>query len=604
MFSNMLPKLFGWHYDSTNKPLFSITVLLIYVLPNVTTTHLNLIPPVLHYYKTVYICTFAPLKFIKMRNLITLLSLFILTIGHSQNAKPVVYNVSGEKTIDGFKVTYSLYDAEFEACHVYLRASLNGGESFETMPIIVTGDVGANVEPGTDKVINWQGALTSLPGVTDDIIFKVIADDGHEVPVQEIAAQFDPERIRENFLKVYGNNSPTNPFHYDQTRRKISEHYQSLGLQTQLDTFFTSVPDTIFPVREGVNVYGTIQGLQRPDSTVLMTGHYDTVEDTPGADDNNMSVAVCMEAARVLKDFEFRNNIRFANWDLEEIGLLGAYYYALSPQGKNTKSVINFDGITLYSEEPGSQKIPTGFDILFPAAYEKAAADDFRGNFIAMITDIKSIGLNQQAVALAPKVAPTLRYIDITCPDPNCLVATDLRRSDHSPFWDRAVPAIFFTSSTEFRSDCYHQPCDTVINLDYSTKVIQLAASLVATQAGIMHAGSDVSEKLVLGVKTNTINNQVKIAMPYPNPVKHSLFIEVELANSVEFSADIFDLTGKKVDTISSRTLNAGKSTIAWVPSRDLPANTYIINIQAGDINESHRILVDIDQNQMHIHGH
>ncbi len=540
-----------------------------------------------------------------MRKLFTASVLLCTTVAFSQsNTKPVVYNVQGEKTATGFRVTYGLYDEENEPCHVYLRASLDGGETFDIIPIITTGDVRAGVTNGTDKTIEWQLALTSLPGVTDNIVFKVIADDGHEIDIKEIAGKFSQQRILDNFKQVYGNNSPADPAHYEQSRNKIFSHYNEIdGVTATLDTFFTNVPDTIFPVREGINVYGTIQGLARPDSTVLMTGHYDTVEDTPGADDNAMSVAVCMEAATILKDYEFRSNIRFANWDLEEIGLLGAYYYALSPQSIGTKSVINFDGITSYSEEPNSQSVPTGFNILFPEAYAKAEADEFRGNFIAMITDIKSVQLNNQAVELAPVVAPTLKYVELTCPDPNCLVATDLRRSDHSPFWDRAIPAIFFTSSTEFRTDCYHQPCDTAINLEYSTRVIQLAASLVAKQAGIMHAGSDVSEPLVLSIE-KAEELSVELSTPYPNPVKHSLFFDIKSSKPTTFTGQVFDLNGKLVDTLEKRNIPSGKHTVAWVPSRSLPTGIYTVSVVIDGTPQTHRVMVDIDQNQMHTHSH
>ncbi len=528
--------------------------------------------------------------------------LLLPTLAFSQNSKPVVSNVNASATTLGYDITYDLSDAENENCSVTLRASMDGGKTYTIQPVVVTGDVGEGITPGTGKTINWTPSFFAIPGTAERLRFKVIADDGHTVTVDEIAARFDSTRILQNFEQVYGNNSPVDSVHYFQTRDRIFNHYQGLGIQATRDTFFTEVPEEIFPVREGVNIYGTIPGLIREDSTVLVTGHYDTVEDTPGADDNAMSVAVCMEAARVMKDFEFKNSIRFANWDLEEIGLLGAYYYALSPQSIGTKSVINFDGITIYKTEPNTQRVPTGFELLFPEAYNKAEADSFRGNFITMITDVKSARLGQAATTLSEQVTPGLRYIDLTCPDPNCLVATDLRRSDHSPFWDRAIPAIFFTCSTEFRTDCYHTPCDTTIALDFSTQVIKMASALVAEEAGIMHAGTGESQDIVLSVNP-AIEKAATLAAPYPNPVRHSAFFPISLHTKATVTLSVYNMAGQLVNEPEPRTFAAGKHTFAWVADRDLPTGKYIAVVDVDGAKKSFSLQIDIDPEAMHLHS-
>lgn len=521
----------------------------------------------------------------------------------AQNQLPVLSGVSVLKTLTGYTINFDLADAENEACEVFVRASVDGGKTFTVKPLAATGDVGAGITPGAGKSISWTSMPINPPFVQGEIRFRIMADDGYRPSLQEIASKIDPARIQQNFMGVYGNNSPANPEHYKQSREFIRDYYQNLGLQTELDTFFSNVPDTILPVREGINVYATIQGMDQGDSTVIMSGHYDTVEETPGADDNNMSVAVCMEAARVLKDYTFRNSLKFAQWDLEEIGLLGAYYYALSTKSLGTKAVINFDGISIYKEEPGSQSVPTGFDLLFPAGYAKAEADSFRGNFITLITDFKSSGLNTRAVELAPEVSPELKYIDLSCPDPNCLVATDLRRSDHAPFWDRGVPAIFLTATTEFRSSCYHQPCDTVADLGFSSKVIQLAASLMADKAGIIHAGSVESEAVGTGIKSVSASSVGTVSIPFPNPIDHSCFFELSLNKAALVEVQVVDLNGRAIDKVSAK-LDAGNQTLAWTPSRSLAKGTYVaqVSINGTPVN-SFQLSVDIDPGKLN-HQH
>ncbi|MES2629887.1 MAG: M28 family peptidase [Bacteroidota bacterium] len=518
-----------------------------------------------------------------------------------QNSLPVVTGVTATRSLTGYSISYRLTDAEHDKCTVYIRASIDGGKTYRIKPLAATGDVGEGISEG-NHTITWTGNLLAgqMPGTS--IIFKVMADDGYRPSLQEISSKIDSNRIYRNFLAVYGNNSPANPEHYRQTRETISSFYQGLGLQTELDTFFSNVPDEIVPVREGINILATIEGMDGSDSTILMSGHYDTVEDTPGADDNNMSVAICMEAATVLKDYTFHHNLKFAQWDLEEIGLLGAYYYALSAKSLDTKAVVNFDGMSIYKEEPNSQSVPTGFDLLFPAGYQKAEADSFRGNFITMITDFKSAGLSQRAVELAPQVTPTLKYVDLTCPDPNCLVAADLRRSDHAPFWDRLVPAIFFTSTTEFRSACYHQPCDTVANLNFSTKVLQLATSLMADKAGIMHAGHGFSQQIATGITENQ-PAPVTVNKPYPNPVDHSCFFEITLTEAADVAILVTDLTGKKTDLVETH-LSAGQQTLSWTPSRSIAKGTYVAQVLVnGKPVQSFQLAVAIDPDRLS-HGH
>lgn len=539
---------------------------------------------------------------IKLSGLLLLAGSLTSSALYAQNQVPTITSVRVIQGTGSYNIYYDLADAENESCEVFIRASSDGGKTFNIKPLTTLGDVGVGVAPGSDKTITWFSIPGTEPISGEQLLFKVIADDGYRPQIQEIADAIDFNSIYSNFLGVYGNNSPANPEHYEQSRTFIHNYYQSLGLQTELDTFFSNVPDTLLPVRQGINILATIPGMDQGDSTVIMSGHYDTVEDTPGADDNNMSVAICMEAARVLKDYTFRNNLRFANWDLEEIGLLGAYYYALSTKSLDTKAVINFDGISIYKEEPNSQQVPTGFDLLFPAGYAKAEADSFRGNFITMIADAKSGSLNTRAAELAPEVAPSLKFIDLTCPDPSCVVARDLRRSDHAPFWDRAVPAIFFTATTEFRSDCYHMSCDTVANLAFSTKVIQLAASLMADKAGMMHAGYGTNKPTTSGVKEN-IKPGIVISKPFPNPVDHSCFFEFTLAADADVVINVTDISGRQIDKVSAK-LSRGEQTLAWTPSRSIADGNYIASVIVNGTNaQSFQLAVKIDPDRLN-HGH
>jgi len=97
------------------------------------------------------------------------------------------------------------------------------------------------------------------------------------------------------------------------------------------------------------NVRGSITGTQNPDSIVIIGAHLDAVNLTtihddndfrlqyllnkdlsPGADDNASGVAIMIEMARIIHQYNLKpqNRIDLLAFDAEEIGLLGSAYDA------------------------------------------------------------------------------------------------------------------------------------------------------------------------------------------------------------------------------------------------------------------------------------
>lgn len=75
-----------------------------------------------------------------------------------------------------------------------------------------------------------------------------------------------------------------------EARDWIYEELRSLGYSPTLQGEFDNVIATGAADHRGSNI--------------LLGAHYDTVPTTPGADDNNSAIAVCLEAARVLAQHE------------------------------------------------------------------------------------------------------------------------------------------------------------------------------------------------------------------------------------------------------------------------------------------------------------
>jgi len=76
------------------------------------------------------------------------------------------------------------------------------------------------------------------------------------------------------------------------------------------------------------NVIGELKGNEKPDEIIVVGGHYDTVLEVSGAEDNAGGTALVMELARVFIERGTKRTIRFVAWGAEELGLLGSRDYA------------------------------------------------------------------------------------------------------------------------------------------------------------------------------------------------------------------------------------------------------------------------------------
>jgi len=136
----------------------------------------------------------------------------------------------------------------------------------------------------------------------------------------------------------------------DKAADYIKAKFESYGLQA-FDQAFSS----------GRNVYAIQPGSVHPDQYFIICAHYDDMPSSglaPGADDNGSGTCAVIEAARVLKDFEFDYTIIYAVWDAEEMGLLGSAYYAANTN-LDILGVINMDMIAWDSNNDNLAEIHT-----------------------------------------------------------------------------------------------------------------------------------------------------------------------------------------------------------------------------------------------------
>lgn len=114
----------------------------------------------------------------------------------------------------------------------------------------------------------------------------------------------------------------------EEAAKYIKEEFNKMGYVVNLEEFkysgFRSRGKT-----NNVEAIKTPSGKDEADSNeiIYVTAHYDTVIDSPGANDNASGVAAMLEIANIIKDLDIDKEIRFVAFGVEEVGLKGSQEY-------------------------------------------------------------------------------------------------------------------------------------------------------------------------------------------------------------------------------------------------------------------------------------
>lgn len=230
----------------------------------------------------------------------------------------------------------------------------------------------------------------------------------------------------------------------------------------------TSLTVTRQPFQALGGTYHNLIGTAIPDTQrhrsappLIVAAHFDTVQGSPGADDNASALAVMLQIARQVRAMKLARPIRFIGFNLEEENLLGssAYTALLRKNREAIHGAIVLECVGYASHRPNSQKIPPGVPIAVPTT----------GNFLAVIGNEQSRTLTG---AVAQAMKSHLSIVPLVVPG-NGEKLPDTRRSDHTPFWEQGFPAVMLTDTANFRNPHYHRSTDTLdtLNLDFMTSV-------------------------------------------------------------------------------------------------------------------------------------
>lgn len=228
-------------------------------------------------------------------------------------------------------------------------------------------------------------------------------------------------------------------------RSYIMQELQAAGWQVQEQPFGEG----------GINLYAERLGTDPSAGVILLGGHYDTVEESPGADDNATAVATLLEAARLFQKEQTPRTLRLVFFDLEEAGLLGSEYYVQHHQSDTDfHGAVILDMLGYSCNTPGCQTYPSVLPIAPPTD---------RGTFLGVIGNQGHPSLTESFTDANQPDLP--QVITLSVPTMGRFTP-DLVRSDHAPFWRSGLGAVLVTDTANFRNPHYHQPTDTLETID------------------------------------------------------------------------------------------------------------------------------------------
>jgi hypothetical protein len=239
-----------------------------------------------------------------------------------------------------------------------------------------------------------------------------------------------------------------------------------------------------FPFGSGsfANIVASRPGA-RPDlPRVLIGAHYDTVADTPGADDNASGIAVLLEAARLLASQSLKATVEFVAFSLEELqgARWGVGSRAFAEQarreGVSYAGALILEMVGYTDPRPGSQTVP-------PLLWWKRVPR--RGTFLAAAGDGRSGGLLRSFTAAAGHAAPDLEIVTVQVPLRGWLLPVS-RLSDNRSFWDVGYPALMVTDTAFLRNPHYHRDSDRLetLDFDFMVQVTSVVAETARRLAG------------------------------------------------------------------------------------------------------------------------
>jgi len=257
------------------------------------------------------------------------------------------------------------------------------------------------------------------------------------------------------YLQNLGPRNSENEPNYKQLRQCeewIKQRWESQGYVVKKHTF--SIKG-----KEYSNLEIEIKGRTVPSEIIIISAQYDTLPDSPGANNNGSGMAILFQLSQLLRKHTPDRTLRLLNFVNEEdpffgTEMMGSFQYAkrCRQRGEEIRVMLSLDALGIYKDEPGSQRLPSPFSLFYPD----------RGNFLAFIGNLRSRNYMEEATRGFKKGSSFPIEAGVV---PEWIEAADW--SDHRSFWQFGYPGIMVTDTGGFRSIYHTTKEDTLEKLDF-----------------------------------------------------------------------------------------------------------------------------------------
>lgn len=198
-----------------------------------------------------------------------------------------------------------------------------------------------------------------------------------------------------------------------------------------------------------------------PGRMMVIGAHYDSVKDSPGADDNASAVAAVLVCAEILAQYVSNAPICFVFFNREEEFIIGSADFVrtfLPISGMSVAVAHILEMVGYCRHAPNSQRKPRLLPLALPSI----------GNFLGLAANRQAAFVIAPLLRSARTYLPDFRVCGVELGGLRDVGAYQLLRSDHVHFWRKQIPAFMWTDTAFFRNPHYHRPTDTPDTLDYA----------------------------------------------------------------------------------------------------------------------------------------
>ena len=214
-----------------------------------------------------------------------------------------------------------------------------------TIALIMVISLIAPIQTMAESVTQTGTIIEPLEQNIEQIIDEITSEPH---PINSDAIQNVKEYISEYFGNLGYDNIEYQKFEYNDENNENAIRHSS-----QADVFLASTAENAIVDGIGENIIVTKNSSIDTTKNLIIRAHYDSAEDSVGANDNGSGVAAVLELARILKDTEMPYNIKFILFSGEEKYMLGSRWYVgklTEDERKQIIGVINIDTIAEKSD--------------------------------------------------------------------------------------------------------------------------------------------------------------------------------------------------------------------------------------------------------------